>query len=84
MPGAVRRTLTDDLDRAVAKSRRTGRLERRFTSFMWMTRATWGLKPGVIEGGGDAGRSLLAFHRHLGEQGELTLLDPVLHATRAQ
>src|SRR5205823_5996866 len=30
-----------ELARAAAKSRRTGRPERRFKSFMWMTRRTW-------------------------------------------
>ena len=33
--------ITRELDRAAAKSRRTGRPERRFASFMWMTRKSW-------------------------------------------
>ncbi len=33
--------IESELDRAVAKSRRTGKPERRFKSFMWMTRSTW-------------------------------------------
>ena len=30
-----------ELDLVAAKSRRTGRMERRFKSFLWMTRRTW-------------------------------------------
>jgi Transposase DDE domain group 1 len=33
--------IAPELDRAAAKSRRTGNPERRFTSFMWMTRNSW-------------------------------------------
>jgi len=37
-----------ELDRAVAKSRRTGKPERRFKSFMWMTRSTWSRRRRVV------------------------------------
>ena len=37
-----------ELDRAVAKSRRTGKPERRFKSFMWMTRSTWSRERRVV------------------------------------
>ena len=37
-----------DLERAVAKSRRSGRPERRFTSFMWRTRRTWSRRRRVV------------------------------------
>jgi hypothetical protein len=37
-----------ELDLAEAKSRRTGRPERRFKSFMWMTRRTWSRKRRVV------------------------------------
>ena len=37
-----------ELDRAAAKSRRTGRPERRFKSFMWMTRRTWSRRRRVV------------------------------------
>jgi hypothetical protein len=40
--------IADDLDRAVAKSRHTGRPERRFSSFMWMTRKSWSRKRRVV------------------------------------
>src|SRR6516162_1005608 len=33
--------ITTELDMVAAKSRRTGRTERRFKNFMWMTRRTW-------------------------------------------
>jgi DNA-binding transcriptional LysR family regulator len=33
--------ITTELDAVAAKSRRTGRMERRFKSFMWTTRRTW-------------------------------------------
>ena len=37
-----------DLELAVAKSRRSGRPERRFTSFMWRTRTTWSRRRRVV------------------------------------
>jgi hypothetical protein len=37
-----------DLERAVAKSRRSGWPERRFTSFMWRTRRTWSRRRRVV------------------------------------
>jgi DNA-binding transcriptional LysR family regulator len=37
-----------ELDLAAAKSRRTGRPERRFKSFMWMTRRSWSRRRGVV------------------------------------
>ncbi len=37
-----------ELERMVAKSRRTGRPERRFKSFMWMTRTTWSRRRRVV------------------------------------
>jgi hypothetical protein len=37
-----------ELDLAAAKSRRTGRPERRFKSFMWRTRTTWSRKRRVV------------------------------------
>jgi hypothetical protein len=37
-----------ELDRAVAKSRRSGKPERRFKSFMWTTRSTWNRKRRVV------------------------------------
>jgi Transposase DDE domain group 1 len=37
-----------ELERAIAKSRRTGRPERRFKSFMWMTRHSWSRKRRVV------------------------------------
>jgi hypothetical protein len=37
-----------ELARAIAKSRRTGRPERRFKSFMWMTRHSWSRKRRVV------------------------------------
>ncbi len=40
--------IASELDRAVAKSRRTGRPERRFKSFMWMTRSTWSGRRRVV------------------------------------
>jgi hypothetical protein len=40
--------IESELDRAVAKSRRTGKPERRFKSFMWMTRSTWSRKRRVV------------------------------------
>jgi hypothetical protein len=40
--------IKSELDRAAAKSRRTGRPERRFKSFMWMTRRTWSRKRRVV------------------------------------
>ena len=40
--------IASELDRAVAKSRRTGRPERRFKSFVWMTRSTWSGRRRVV------------------------------------
>ena len=40
--------ITRELDRAAAKSRRTGRPERRFASFMWMTRKSWSRRRRVV------------------------------------
>jgi hypothetical protein len=40
--------IESELDRAVAKSRRTGKPERRFKSFMWMTRSTWSRERRVV------------------------------------
>jgi len=37
-----------ELDLAAAKSRRTGRAERRFKNFMWMTRKTWSRRRRVV------------------------------------
>jgi Transposase DDE domain group 1 len=37
-----------ELERAAEKSRRTGRPERRFKSFMWRTRTTWSRKRHVV------------------------------------
>ena len=37
-----------ELDLAAAKSRRTGRAERRFKNFMWMTRGTWSRRRRVV------------------------------------
>ncbi|HEX9073500.1 MAG TPA: IS1380 family transposase [Pseudolabrys sp.] len=37
-----------ELERAIAKSRRTGRPERQFKSFMWMTRHSWSRKRRVV------------------------------------
>jgi hypothetical protein len=37
-----------ELDLAAAKSRRTGRPERRFKTFMWMTRKTWSRRRRVV------------------------------------
>jgi hypothetical protein len=40
--------ITTELDVVAAKSRRTGRMERRFKSFMWMTRRTWSRRRRVV------------------------------------
>jgi hypothetical protein len=40
--------IKNELARAEAKSRRTGRPERRFKSFMWMTRRTWSRSRRVV------------------------------------
>jgi hypothetical protein len=40
--------IESELDRAVAKSRRTGKPERRFKSFMWMTRSSWSRRRRVV------------------------------------
>ena len=40
--------IAPELDLVAAKSRRTGRPERRFKSFMWMTRRTWSRKRRVV------------------------------------
>jgi Transposase DDE domain group 1 len=37
-----------ELDGLAAKSRRTGRMERRFKSFMWMTRRTWSRRRRIV------------------------------------
>jgi hypothetical protein len=37
-----------ELDRAAAKSRRTGKPERRFKNFMWMTRRTWSRRRRIV------------------------------------
>jgi Transposase DDE domain group 1 len=37
-----------ELDLVAAKSRRTGRMERRFKSFMWMTRRTWSRRRRIV------------------------------------
>ena len=37
-----------ELDLVAAKSRRTGKMERRFKSFMWMTRRTWSRKRRIV------------------------------------
>ena len=37
-----------ELDVVAAKSRRTGRMERRFKSFMWMTRRTWSRRRRIV------------------------------------
>ncbi len=41
-------SIATELDQVVAKSRRTGRPERRFKSFMWMTRTTWSRRRRVV------------------------------------
>jgi hypothetical protein len=41
-------TIAPELERAAAKSRRTGRPERCFKSFMWMTRETWSRERRVV------------------------------------
>ena len=38
--------IATELDLVAAKSRRTGRPERRFKSFMWTTRESWSCRPG--------------------------------------
>ena len=40
--------IKSELELAAAKSRRTGKPERRFKSFMWMTRRTWSRKRRVV------------------------------------
>ena len=40
--------IAPELERAAAKSRRTGRPARRFKSFMWRTRTTWSRKRHVV------------------------------------
>jgi Transposase DDE domain group 1 len=40
--------IASDLDRMVAKSRRTGKPERRFKSFMWTTRTSWSRERRVV------------------------------------
>ncbi len=40
--------IKSELDLAAAKSRRTGRPERRFKNFMWMTRRTWSRRRRVV------------------------------------
>jgi Transposase DDE domain group 1 len=40
--------IKSELDLVAAKSRRTGRPERRFKTFMWMTRRTWSRKRRVV------------------------------------
>jgi hypothetical protein len=40
--------IEDELERAEAKSRRTGQPERRFKSFMWATRTTWSRRRRVV------------------------------------
>jgi Transposase DDE domain group 1 len=40
--------IAPELDLVAAKSRRTGRPERRFKSFLWMTRRTWSRKRRVV------------------------------------
>jgi hypothetical protein len=40
--------IATELDRAAAQSRRSGRPERRFTSFMWMTRKSWSRRRRVV------------------------------------
>ena len=40
--------IESELDLVAAKSRRTGRPERRFKTFMWMTRRTWSRKRRVV------------------------------------
>src|SRR6266446_4934213 len=40
--------IAPELDLVAAKSRRTGRPQRRFKSFMWMTRRTWSRKRRVV------------------------------------
>ena len=40
--------ITPELERAAAKSRRTGKPERRFKSFMWRTRTTWSRRRHVV------------------------------------
>jgi Transposase DDE domain group 1 len=37
-----------ELDVVAAKSRRTGRMERRFKSFIWMTRRTWSRRRRIV------------------------------------
>jgi hypothetical protein len=40
--------IKSELDRVAAKSRRTGKPERRFKSFMWVTRRTWSRRRRVV------------------------------------
>ena len=40
--------IAPELERAAAKSRRTGKPERRFKSFMWRTRTTWSRRRRVV------------------------------------
>jgi hypothetical protein len=40
--------ITTELDMVAAKSRRTGRTERRFKSFMWTTRRTWSRRRRIV------------------------------------
>jgi hypothetical protein len=40
--------IASDLDLATAKSQRSGRAERRFKSFMWMTRTSWSRRRRVV------------------------------------
>jgi hypothetical protein len=42
--------ITTELDVVAAKSRRTGRMERRFKSFMWATRRTWSRGRRIVAG----------------------------------
>jgi Transposase DDE domain group 1 len=40
--------ITTELDVVAAKSRRSGRTERRFKSFMWTTRRTWSRRRRIV------------------------------------
>ena len=54
-----------ELDVVAAKSLRTGRMERRFKSFMWTTRRTWSRRRRIVAKAEDAGRSQSPFRGDL-------------------
>jgi hypothetical protein len=56
--------ITTELDLVAVKSRRTGRTERRFKSFMWTTRRTWSGRRRIVAKA-DARRGQSAFRGDL-------------------